>query len=180
MLCSAHTPSFLKGTGMTATSIVPKNLWPGNRNPSVIWKFWKCINLSYFLFVNFIGVTTLFWLEEVLSTSSPFPSHITSPAPKPSLHCLNLHLSEVKNSSWSCFVCRLLYYFRLLVVIKAQMRIYQFSKGGWVLWEPALQRKLLSALMPWGLKNSLSGFPTDYNSVLSRCRMQDFSLWRIP
>lgn len=174
---------------MTATSIVPKTC----DLPTGITQWYENSEkvLSYLLFYYLLILLAwwfFFLLEEVLSTSSPFTSHkhhITCTQTFPALlkSSATLHLSEVKNSSWPCLVYQLLYYFSLLVVIKIQMSIYHFLKGGWVLWEPTLQPKLSSAgcaLMPSGLKNNLFGLPTHYISVLSRCRMQDFSLWRIP
>lgn len=173
---------------MTATSVVPKTCdlatgitrWYDNSENVLIYP-------SFLLFVNIIGTMIFFLIGRGPEYSQSFhlPHHITCTQTFPALlkSSATLHLSEVKNSSRPHLVYWLLYYFSLLVVIKIQMSIYHFLKGGWVLWERALQPKLLSAgcaLMPSGLKNNLFGLPTHYISVLSRCRMQDFSLWRIP
>lgn len=109
---------------MTATPVVPETFDLANRNPLLMWKFWKCINLSsYLLFVNFIGkmIFFFFWLEEVLSTSSPFTCLLHSYHLHPSLPCTAwmFYLTSQWNEKFFLIslVYRLLYYFSLSVTL---------------------------------------------------------------
>lgn len=108
MLCSPHTPSFLKGTGMTATSIVPK---PYDRATGIPQSYENSANvIIYFLFCCLLILLAWWlcfdwrrsWVLPVLSL--PTSHHLY---PKLPLHCLNLLLPQWSEKFFLILLCLL-------------------------------------------------------------------------